>query len=212
MFVTFYPRIWCWLNIVYKGEYEGPILDIYCSAVFVLLAGVPHGCHLEAAGLGHLPDQVHDQGQEGEGGRKQGVSIEELDDEVYPSILPLCVEVCQDLVVGDGEHDDEYPEEHHAHQELVHHPHGHHGSLEKLRAWSVSYDAGVKILLRHGAVGHLEEHAGHVVHGLHPALGDGLDVYLIVCRSEACQAVCVVGEVSYSVIVGITTEWLNRIL
>ena len=66
---TFVPRVWSWLHIVDEGEYQGSILDIYCSAMLVLLAGVACCGHFEALSLGHLPDEVHDQGQEGEGGR-----------------------------------------------------------------------------------------------------------------------------------------------
>ena len=66
---TFDPHVWRWLHVVNKREYQGSILDIYCSTVFVLLTGVPCCSHLEALGLGPLPDQVHDQGQEGEGRR-----------------------------------------------------------------------------------------------------------------------------------------------
>ena len=44
-------------------------------------------------------------------------------------LLPLGVQGVVDLPVGDREHDYEYSEEHHADEELVDHPHGHHGSL-----------------------------------------------------------------------------------
>ena len=47
-------------------------------------------------------------------------------------LLPLSVKVVVDLLVGDGHHDDEDPQQHHAHQELVDHPHGHHRRLEVL--------------------------------------------------------------------------------
>ena len=47
-------------------------------------------------------------------------------------LLPLSVQVIVNLFVGDGHHDDEDPEQHHADQELVHHPHGHHCRLQVL--------------------------------------------------------------------------------
>ena len=42
-------------------------------------------------------------------------------------VLPLCVHVVIDLLVGDGEHHDEDPQEDHAYHELVEDPHGDHG-------------------------------------------------------------------------------------
>ena len=50
----------------------------------------------------------------------------------YNFLLPLSVEVIINFLVGDGHHDDEDPEEDHADQELVDHPHGHHGRLKIL--------------------------------------------------------------------------------
>ena len=47
-------------------------------------------------------------------------------------LLPLCVHVIINLLVGDGEHDDEDPEEHHADHELVEDPHGHHRGVDDI--------------------------------------------------------------------------------
>ena len=64
-----------------------------------------------------------------------------LNDEVQSGVLPHVVEVGQDLVVGDGEHDDEDPQEDHGDKELIHDPHGHHGGLEEVPALSPRLDA-----------------------------------------------------------------------
>ena len=99
--------------------------------MFVLLVGVWGAGCLKALGLCEFSDKVHDEGQEREGKRKQGVGVKELDHKVNPGIFPLSIEVSQDFVVRDSEHDDEDPEEDHADQKLVHHPHWHHCSLQK---------------------------------------------------------------------------------
>ena len=54
----------------------------------------------------------------------------------YNFLLPLRVEVVINFLVGDGHHDDEDPEEDHADQELVDHPHRHHGCLKVLGSLS----------------------------------------------------------------------------
>ena len=66
-----------------------------------------------------------------------------------------------------------------------------------------------------GEVGHVireggdpDINTGGVVHRLHAALVDALDVDLLIVRGEACQTVCIVGEIGYLVIAGITTKWL----
>ena len=74
-------------------------------------------------------------------------------------LLPLGVEVVVDLLVGDGHHDDEDPEQHHAHQELVDHPHGHHGRLQVLRALPPRDDT-----LQQVVTGHLRGRV-HLIHG-----------------------------------------------
>ena len=48
-----------------------------------------------------LPDEVHEEGEVGEGGRQQRVRVEELDGQVEPPVLPLCVQVVVDLLVCD---------------------------------------------------------------------------------------------------------------
>ena len=45
-------------------------------------------------------------------------------------LLPLSVKVVIDLLVSDGHHDNQDPEEHHADQELINHPHGNDCSLK----------------------------------------------------------------------------------
>ena len=47
-------------------------------------------------------------------------------------VLPLCVHVVIDLLVSDGEHHDEDPQEHHADHELVEDPHGDHGLVDHI--------------------------------------------------------------------------------
>ena len=48
-----------------------------------------------------LPDEVHEEGEVGEGGRQQRVRVEELDGQVESPVLPLCVQVVVDLLVCD---------------------------------------------------------------------------------------------------------------
>ena len=45
-------------------------------------------------------------------------------------VLPLGVHVVIDLLVGDGQHHDQYPQQDHADHELVEDPHGHHGGVD----------------------------------------------------------------------------------
>ena len=52
-----------------------------------------------------------------------------LNEPKSPNLLPLRVEVVVNLLVGDGHHDDQDPQEHDTDQELVDHPHGHHRVL-----------------------------------------------------------------------------------
>ena len=72
-----------------------------------------------------------------------------LNNEVQSGVLPHVVEVGQDLVVGDGEHDDEDPQEDHGDKELVHDPHGHHGGLEEVSALSPRLDTVRQMTARH---------------------------------------------------------------
>ena len=48
-----------------------------------------------------LPDEVHEEGEVGEGGRQQRVGVEELDGQVESPVLPLRVQVVVDLLVRD---------------------------------------------------------------------------------------------------------------
>ena len=48
-----------------------------------------------------LPDEVHEKGEVGEGGRQQRVRVEELDGQVESPVLPLRVQVVVDLLVCD---------------------------------------------------------------------------------------------------------------
>ena len=56
-------------------------------------------------------------------------------------ILPLRVHVVVYLLVCDGEHDDEDPEQHHADHELVEDPHWHGGDLDGSRAQMMCHHA-----------------------------------------------------------------------
>ena len=60
---------------------------------------------------GHPSDDIHQQGQVGEGRRQEGVRVKELDCQVESPVLPLGLQVVVDLPVGDRQHDNEYPEE-----------------------------------------------------------------------------------------------------
>ena len=64
-------------------------------------------------------------------------------------ILPLRVHVVVYLLVGDGEHDDEDPEQHHADHELVEDPHGHHGGVDRVGAHLADQDAAAHVVSRH---------------------------------------------------------------
>ena len=57
---------------------------------------------------------------------------------------------------------------------------------------------------------HLVVHAGGVVHGLHPALGDAPDVDLLLALGQLRQALAVVREVGHRVVVGVPAEWLKH--
>ena len=57
---------------------------------------------------------------------------------------------------------------------------------------------------------HLVVHADGVVHGLHPAPGDALDVDLLLALGELRQALAVVREVGHRVVVGVAAEWLKH--
>ena len=64
-------------------------------------------------------------------------------------ILPLRVHVVVYLLVCDGEHDDEDPEQHHADHELVEDPHGHHGGVDRVGAHLADQDAAAHVVSRH---------------------------------------------------------------
>ena len=53
-------------------------------------------------------------------------------------------------------------------------------------------------------------HAGCVVHGLHPALGDAPDVDLLLALGEPRQAPAVVRQVRHLVVVRISAERLKQ--
>ena len=76
-----------------------------------------------------------------------------LYDQVESGIFPHVVEVGQYLVVGDGQHHDEDPQQDHRHEELVDHPHGHHGRLEEVTPLPSGLDTGGQLA------------TGHLVHG-----------------------------------------------
>ena len=169
-----------------------------------------------------------------------------LYDQVESGIFPHVVEVGQYLVVGDGQHHDEDPQQDHRHEELVDHPHGHHGRLEEVTPLPSGLDTGGQLATGHLVHGeshheltlHFDKimifslssrghdktlclglvasggehvcHAGAPVHGLHPALGDGLDVDFLLVPGELLQAVGVEGEVRHCVVVRVTTEWLRK--
>ena len=64
-------------------------------------------------------------------------------------ILPLRVHVVVYLLVCDGEHDDEDPEQHHADHELIEDPHGHHGCVDGVSSRSPLHDAAGHVVTRH---------------------------------------------------------------
>ena len=81
---------------------------------------------------------------------------------VDDDILPLGVHVVVDLLVCDGEHDDEDPEQHHADHELVEDPHGHHRRVDGVSSRSSLHDAA-----GHVVTGHSGQVLGH--HNVDPA-------------------------------------------
>ena len=60
------------------------------------------------------------------------------------------------------------------------------------------------------ALAHLVVHAGGVVHGLHPALGDAPDVDLLLALGQPRQAPAVVRQVRHLVVVRISAERLKQ--
>ena len=155
--------------------------------------------------------QVHDQGEECERRRQKRVRVKELDGKVEPCVLPLGVQVLIDLVVGDRHHDDEDPQQDDADQELVDDPHRHHRRLQILGTLSSALNALCQSVLGDLVeLVHLQEHAGGVVHRLHPALADALHVDVLRGAGQVSEAVGAVGKIGDSVIVGVATERLEQ--
>lgn len=78
------------------------------------------------------------------------------------------------------------------------------------RTRSVVYYNIENDIIHHIAAAHLVVHADGVVHGLHPAPGDALDVDLLLALGQLRQALAVVREVGHRVVVGVPAEWLKH--
>ena len=65
------------------------------------------------------------------------------------NLLPLGVHVVVDLLVGDGQHHDEDPQQHHADHELVEDPHWHHRPVDGVSAQLPDQDAVGHVVSRH---------------------------------------------------------------
>ena len=82
---------------------------------------------------------------------RRNIKVDEVVD-----ILPLCVHVVVDLLVCDGQHHDEDPEQDHTDHELVEDPHGDHRRVDRVSSRSPLHDAA-----GHVVTGHAGQVLGH---------------------------------------------------
>ena len=150
----------------------------------------------------------------GEGGRQERVRVKKLDGEVEPPVLPLRVQVVIDLLVCNRHHHDEDPEEDDADEELVDDPHRHHRRRDGLLPEPPHLDAGVHVALGHRRLSqrhHTRDpplDAGGVVHRLHLAPRDRVDVDLGLVGQQLGDAGGVVWQVRHFVVVWVPSERL----
>ena len=132
-------------------------------------------------------------------------------DVVFQILLPLCVKIVVNFSISDGHHDNEDPEEHHADQELVHHPHWHNSGLQVFWAFFPNCDAaGQSVPIHFLGTIHLDGHASSVVHGFQSAPGYVFDVDFVHPISKAGQAGGVIRQVRNLVIVWVAAERLKN--